>query len=146
MGVTFAFFVFMQSDVLTIGRQIVEIGFGKSDLSIIDKSIADDFIEHQFGMTGGKEGLKKIIQNLHNAFPDINYQTINYSINNNIVWYQFLCMGTHTGAFMGYASTGKKFTTDVIDIMRFSNGKMIEHWGSPDRFALLVQLGMWPPK
>ena len=54
--------------------------------------------------------------------------------------------GTHTGAFMNNPPTGKSFTIDVIDIMRFANGKMVEHWGSPDRFALLVQLGFWAPK
>jgi len=146
LGVIFAALFFMESNILTIGRQIVEIGFGKADLSIIDNNIADDFIEHQFGMNGGKEGLKKVIRSLHNAFPNIKYHIINYSLNNDVVWYHFQCNGTHMGAFMGYPSTGKNFTIDVIDIMKFLNGKMIEHWGSPDRFALLVQLGLWPPK
>lgn len=136
----------MEKDILTIGRQIVEIGFGKADFSVIDNNIADDFIEHQFGMKGGKEGLKKAIQSLHNAFPDMHYDTINYSVNNDTVWCHFQCMGTHNGNFMGHPPTGKNFTIDVIDIMKFSNGKMVEHWGSPDRFALLVQLGFWPPK
>jgi predicted ester cyclase len=136
----------MEDNLLNTARQIVEGGFGKADLSMIDNYIADDFVEHQFGMQGGKEGLKKAIQGLHNAFPDMHYNVINHCVNSDIVWTHFQCMGTHTGAFMGNPATGKSFTIDVIDIMRFANGKMVEHWGSPDRFALLVQLGFWPPK
>mgnify|MGYP002399770338 CR=1 FL=1 len=41
--------------------------------------------------------------------------------------------------------TGKKFEISVIDIMRFGNGKLIEHWGIPDKLALMEQLGMKPP-
>ena len=33
---------------------------------------------------------------------------------------------------------------DVIDIGRFADGKIVEHWGVPDRFHLMVQLGMVP--
>ena len=136
----------MESNLLILAKQIVEIGFGKADFSIIDTSIADDFIEHQFGMSSGKESLIKVIKSLHNAFPDLKYRTLNYSQNKDIVWCHFQCNGTHTGPFMGNSPTGKTFNIDVIDIMRFENSKMIEHWGAPDRFALLVQLGFWPPK
>jgi len=33
----------------------------------------------------------------------------------------------------------------VIDICRFENGKLVEHWGVPDRFAALHQVGALPP-
>lgn len=33
---------------------------------------------------------------------------------------------------------------DVIDIGRFENGKLVEHWGVPDRFSLLEQLDLLP--
>jgi hypothetical protein len=29
---------------------------------------------------------------------------------------------------------------------RFHNGKLVEHWGVPDRLAVLLQLGMFPPQ
>jgi predicted ester cyclase len=46
---------------------------------------------------------------------------------------------------MGHPPTGKPMTLDVIDIDRFDNGKLVEHWGIPDRLAVLLQLGMFPP-
>jgi predicted ester cyclase len=53
--------------------------------------------------------------------------------------------GTNTGPFTGQAPTGKKIEIDVIDIARFEDGMMVEHWGVPDRFALLLQLGLSLP-
>ncbi|MES1220541.1 MAG: ester cyclase [Bacteroidota bacterium] len=39
-------------------------------------------------------------------------------------------------------STGKNVVIDVIDIARIENGRIAEHWGIPDRFTLLMQLGI----
>lgn len=39
---------------------------------------------------------------------------------------------------------GKPFQITVYDTCRFENGRIVEHWGVPDRFALLAQLGMLP--
>jgi predicted ester cyclase len=46
---------------------------------------------------------------------------------------------------MGKPPTGKSFTITVIDICRFVNGKIVEHWGVPDRFHQLTQIGVLPP-
>jgi hypothetical protein len=32
-----------------------------------------------------------------------------------------------------------------MDICRFVGGKLVEHWGVPDRFALLHLIGALPP-
>jgi predicted ester cyclase len=47
---------------------------------------------------------------------------------------------------IGHPPTGKPMTLDVIDIGRFDNGKLVENWGVPDRLAVLLQLGMFPPR
>ena len=38
--------------------------------------------------------------------------------------------------------TGRSFAITVIDVCRFENGKIVEHWGVPDRFHQLAQLGL----
>lgn len=40
--------------------------------------------------------------------------------------------------------TGRKIEITVMDIVRIENGKIVEHWGVPDRFAALSQLGLLP--
>lgn len=42
--------------------------------------------------------------------------------------------------------SGRKISMDVFDVCRFEGGKLVEHWGVPDRFALLHQAGALPPR
>ncbi len=135
----------MENEKLKILRQVVEEGFGNADLYIIDEFMDDNCTEHQFGMRGGKEGLKKAILSLTNAFSNLSYELVRHAVNEDIVWVHYKCSGEHTASFMGHAPTGKKFTIDVMDVARIENGKIIEHWGVPDRFALLMQLGFIQP-
>lgn len=135
----------MEHQKLNVLRQIVEQGFGNADVYVIDQLVADDYIEHQFNMRGGKEGLKKAIISLSTAFSNHEYELINHSVSGDIVWVHYRSTGEHTGPFVGHAPTGNKFSIDVIDIARIQNGKLVEHWGVPDRFALLMQLGFLQP-
>lgn len=135
----------MENKNLSIIRKFVEVGFGKADLSVIDQLMSDHCIEHQFGMSGQKEGLKKSILSLARAFSHLNYQLIRHSIDGDIVWVHYKVSGTHTGFFMGHEPSGKKFNTDLVDIVKVEEGQITEHWGIPDRFALLSQLGFIQP-
>lgn len=45
---------------------------------------------------------------------------------------------------MGHPPTGRRIEVDVFDICRFEDGQMVEHWGVPDRFTLIEQLGLLP--
>jgi predicted ester cyclase len=47
---------------------------------------------------------------------------------------------------MGIAPSNKKFSVQVFDMCRFENGRIVEHWGVPDRFALMAQLGAFQNK
>jgi predicted ester cyclase len=49
--------------------------------------------------------------------------------------------GTHRGEFWGVAPTGKQVTVNSTDIVRFAEGKYVEHWGDLDSLGLLQQVG-----
>ena len=51
--------------------------------------------------------------------------------------------GTNLGPFIG-PPTGRKMEITVFDECRFAAGQLVEHWGSPDRFAMIEQLGLLP--
>jgi predicted ester cyclase len=53
---------------------------------------------------------------------------------------RFTGRGTFTGPFFGPPS-GRSFELTVIDVARVVDGLLVEHWGVPDRFALLAQSG-----
>ena len=52
--------------------------------------------------------------------------------------------GTHKGEFMGAAPTNKVVTMQETHICRFSQGKVVEHWGLEDSMGLMQQLGLVP--
>ena len=131
----------MEDKKLHVVRQVVEKGFGKADMHVIDQFIHDDWIEHQRSLIGGKEVLKKAILGLDAAFSNRIYELANYTVHGDMVWVHYQLNGTHTGSFMGHEPTGKTFTIDVMDIARVENDQIVEHWGIPDRFNLMMQLG-----
>lgn len=128
---------------LEVLRRVIEEGFNKGNYPALDALYAPDYQEHQFGMKTTLEGLKQDIQYLRAAFPDF-HLTIEDSIaDGENVWIRMTARGTNLGPFIG-PPTGKSITITVMDVCRFANGKIVEHWGVPDRFAVMAQLGLLP--
>lgn len=129
-----------------IFKTLIEDGFSKGDASVFDTYCSPDFIEHQYGFfPPNVEGVKKAINSIHYAFPDFSLIIDDIIMDGSKVWGRMTGRGTHINKFGPMYPTGKKFEITVIDIMRFETGKLIEHWGVPDKFALMEQLGMKPP-
>ncbi|MFZ0280630.1 MAG: ester cyclase [Bacteroidales bacterium] len=127
-------------------RILIEDGFSKGDVSVFDIHVSKDFTERQYGINPpNAEGVKKAIQSLHNAFPDFSMVIEDLISGNDIVWGRMTARGTQQGQFGPLPPTGKKMEITVIDIMRFKDSKLIEHWGVPDRLSAMEQLGMKPP-
>ena len=131
-----------------IFRIIIEDGFSEGDVSVIDQHAAKDFVEHQYGFNPpDASSVKAAISDLHRAFPDFSMKIEDVVVYGDKVWGRMTAKGTQKAQFGPMPATGKKFEICVIDIMRFKNGKLVEHWGVPDRLGLMEQLGMKaPPK
>jgi len=127
-------------------RTFIEEGFSRGDITVFDKYASPDFVEHQYGFNPpNAEGVKNSINSLHHAFPDFSLTIEDLIMDDDKVWGRMTGRGTHKKQFGPMPPTGKKFEITVIDIMRFKDGMLIEHWGVPDRLALIEQLGMKPP-
>lgn len=124
-------------------RCIIEEGFNKGNYAALDPLFAADYREHQFGLKTTLEGFKEDIQYLRTAFPDFHLAIEDMIAETDMVWIRMTARGTNLGPFLG-APTGKTITITVMDVCRFKNGQMVEHWGVPDRFAVLAQLGLLP--
>jgi predicted ester cyclase len=61
------------------------------------------------------------------------------------VWTRNVATGTHEGPFMGHAPTGRRMRIDVFDVLRVADGRIVEHWGVPDRLGALLQIGAARP-
>lgn len=124
-------------------RQIINEAFNKGNYNVLRDHVRPDFIEHQFGLHPTLEGMQGDIQFLRTAFPDFNLTIEDMAADGDKLWVRMTARGTNLGGFMG-PPNGKSFEVAVFDTCRFSEGKMVEHWGSPDRFAILAQLDLLP--
>jgi predicted ester cyclase len=122
--------------------------FTKGNLDAADQLVAPEIVEHQFapdespGRTVTREQFKQFVRALRAGIPDLYYTVEDAVQAGDKVWLRVRARGTDngTGQF-GHPPTGKRISIDVIDVARFANGKMVEHWGVPDRMSVLQQLG-----
>ena len=125
-----------------IFNAIIERGFNQGDLSVADEVCAAKLSEHEYLAktdVPGPEILKDQIQTARTNLKGLVLTVEDLVENGDEVWARSTCTGTDSG-------TGKAITMTVIDICRFQNGKLVEHWGVPDRFAVLHQIGALPPR
>ena len=124
-------------------HQVITEAFNKGNYDVLYSYFNTDFIENQFGLHPTIEGFKGDIQFLRTAFPDLTLIIEDMVADGDKVWARMIARGTNQGGFMG-PPNGKSFEATVFDMCRFEDGKIVEHWGSPDRFAILAQLGLLP--
>ena len=57
------------------------------------------------------------------------------------IWVRVRGRGTASGSFSGPPSH-RPVDITVMDVARVRDGRVVEHWGVPDRFAMLAQTGV----
>ena len=132
------------SPAAAVVERMLHEGFAAGNPDIVDELCAPDLIEHQFGLSGvGPTAIEKVkrgIQTVHAAFSDLRFTVADIAQNADTVWIRADVTGTHTGPFLG-PPTGKPVHFTVIDVATVRDGRIVEHWGVPDRFAILAQTG-----
>ena len=79
------------------------------------------------------------------AFPDLKY-TIEVTIaEGDYVAQRVTGTATMKGAFQGMPPSAKRATWTEMHIVRFANGKVVEHWANVDQIGMLTQLGFIQP-
>jgi ketosteroid isomerase-like protein len=122
-------------------KAIVERGFSDGDLTVADEVCDEKLIEHQYLARtdlAGPQILKAQIEDARHGIRELKFTIEAVVETGDTVW----ARGKATGVD---PRSGKPVSIDVMDICRFADGKLVEHWGVPDRFALLHQLGALPP-
>jgi predicted ester cyclase len=84
---------------------------------------------------------KARLTGLRTVFPDLTLTIENMVAEGDLVSVRMTVTGTQQGAYQGIAPTGKKVTIAAFEIVRIQNGKVVEHWGGPDTYDMLTQLG-----
>jgi predicted ester cyclase len=126
-------------------RLVIEEAYSKGNVDVLNEAFAPNFIEHQAGIVPPTaEGVKRSISFLRGAFPDMKLTIEEIIAVGDKTWARITGRGTHKGPFMGIAATGKPIVVTVMDVCRFENGQIVEHWGVADQLAVMAQLGALP--
>ena len=129
------------SDSTSVLREVIEHGFGAGDLSIADRAAGATIIEHEYlapvGATGA-ETLRAMINEARTEMPGMTMTVEDTVVDGDKVWARSVATAIHP-------ATGDEVTLTVFDLCRFEDGRIVEHWGVPDRFALLHQIGALLP-
>jgi hypothetical protein len=140
----------MPSDPLTLFRRILDESFNTGRTDVLDELISPELVEHQFEAPGraaprvGPAGVAGIVRELRRGAGDFHLAVEDATVVGDTVWVRMRATGTDTGGTLGHPPTGRRFEITVIDVARFADDRMVEHWGVPDRFGLLEQLGLLP--
>ena len=125
--------------------RIFDEGFATGEGAIVDELCSPDLVEHQFGLAGtgqqAIEHVKAAMRDVHTAGPDIAFTIEDEVEDGDTIWVRVRAQGTATGPFFGPPS-GRPLDFTVVDVARVVDGRIVEHWGVPDRFAMLAQSGV----
>lgn len=123
-------------DVLTRALQT-------GDLSSLADVIADDAVDHNPvpGMKPGREGIAASFAEFRQTFDGATFALEDVIADGDKAACRLRVRATHRGTFMDIAPTGRQLSWTVLDLLRFSGGKMVERWGLADETAMRRQMG-----
>jgi steroid delta-isomerase-like uncharacterized protein len=129
-------------------QQMTE-AFNSGDVTIVDNLIDEALVDQTpFPQTApDREGLKRQIQALRTAFPDVQFGIEDIVAEGETVAFRWTMEGTHEGPLLGQAPTHRRVQHQGNDFVTFSNGKIIQHRSADNLGELFNKLGMqWPPQ
>jgi predicted ester cyclase len=114
------------------------------DWSKLDQYIAPEFVDHdpEPGQGPGVAGLKASFGAFQHVFPDFHFAVDQTVAETDLVAVRFHMTGTNTGSAPDMPASNKKVNVAGFDLIRFKNGKAIEHWGLNDNMKMAQQMGM----
>jgi steroid delta-isomerase-like uncharacterized protein len=124
-------------------KQFFERVYNKGDIAFLDELTSPEFVSHDRGNpSGDREGVKEIVASIRTAFPDVVFTADDVIGEGDRVAARFTMRGTQTGEFMGLPATNKPIVVTGIDIVRFEDGRAVEHWHEWSGVEFLQQLGV----
>ncbi|WAP58217.1 ester cyclase [Streptomyces sp. S465] len=133
-----------EANIAVVRRFVDEVVNG-GNLDTIDELWADDMIWRggSLGEYHGIDAYKNFMAaNAAGAFTGMRLDVIQAVAQGDTVVLLFTNSGTHTGAFMGTAPTGKHAQWLGTGVYRIKNHKIAEATFTEDILGLLLQLGI----
>ena len=125
-------------------RRTFEEIFPACDVEALAEVTDRDVVHHgrRPDEPAGLEGVTRTMLWLAQAFSDQRWEIQHLIAEYDLVTVHATHHGRHTGDLMGIPPTGREVAYDYIQILRFRDGKAVEHWGVHDSMTLMRQLGV----
>ena len=128
-----------------VRRFVDEVQSG-GNINLIDEICSPEFVNYSAppGLPADCEGIKIVTNMFRGAFPDSYFTVGDMVAEGDKVATRKTFHGTHEGEFMGIPPSGKTVTIGLIDIVRITDGRVVEHWSMGDNLGMMEQLGVIP--
>ena len=132
-----------QENIEISKKQIAALNARKIDefLSRIDESYVGES-ESPLSPIRGRDGVRKSLEMLFAAFPDIRIEVEQILASGNYVVGRVRVTGTHKGNYFGIAPTNKRVDYRSCNVLELRDGKTIRSRIYADNATLFQQLGV----
>jgi steroid delta-isomerase-like uncharacterized protein len=136
----------MADDIRVTMTRLYDEVVNTGNLNLIDELVDENVVEHEGfpGIPPGREGVKQFFGMMHEAFDGFRIDVEEMIVEGDKGMARGTMRGTHIGEFMGVPATEKQIEVPLVDIFRFADSKVVEHWGVTDVMAMMQQLGAIP--
>jgi steroid delta-isomerase-like uncharacterized protein len=127
--------------------RVVFDAFNGGDLDALDQVVAEDAVDHDPYnpyASEGREGLKQLIADYRESFPDLEVTIEDIIAEGDKVVVRWTASGTQQGEVMGTPGSGKRTSVGGIGIDRLEGGRIVESWAHWDTLGMLQQIGAIP--
>ena len=131
-----------QTEKNLAASHIVVDAFQTGDISKIDSAVASDFVDHTERGDMGRDSLKAMIKTWHGASKDNKAEIIKELADDEYVFSWMRFTGTSDGS-MGMPAG--PYDMRSIEVVKFKDGKAIEHWGFMEPREMMKWMQQMPP-
>ncbi|MFE5027918.1 ester cyclase [Streptomyces sp. NPDC056656] len=127
-------------------RYFVEQVQEKGHLDLIDELVHPGFRNHTVapGQRDGRDGVGETMAAMHEALSDLRVEVLHCVADGDLVATHKVFRGRHTGSWFGIPPSGKRVEFRAMDLVRYQDGQIFEHWAVADGMSLLRQTGALP--
>jgi predicted ester cyclase len=138
----------MTQDIKAKARRTWEDILPSGDVEALAEVTATDVIAHgkRPDEPPGLEGVTRTMLWLNRVFSDQRWEIHHVIAEGDLVAVHATHHARHTGELMGIPPTNREVAYDYVHILRFRDGKAIEHWSVRDSMTLMQQLGVLPDR
>jgi len=121
--------------------------WGDGQLAVADEIMDDEYAPDWIQIE--KKGAAQVqheVRYFRSIFPDLTYEIIDSTEQDDKVWVRYKGRGTQNGAGWGFEPTGKQVEFEGVTIFTISpNNKICDRWGAFCMYDIFADLGLVPP-